>query len=78
MRSWLTEEGLLLITVGYRDWTGTEEDWLGVKGGLMYWSHADIEIYRAWFQDGFDLLSERFIPEGDVGHPLLLLQKSQA
>ena len=78
MRSWLIAGGLLLITVGYRDWTGTEEDWLGVKGGLMYRSHADIETYFAWFRDGFDLLSHSFIPEGDAGHPLLLLQKSQA
>ncbi len=77
MRSWLTAGGLLLITVGHRCWTGTEEDWLGVKGGLMYWSHADIETYRAWFEDGFDFLSQSFIPEGDGGHSLLLLKKSR-
>lgn len=76
MYKWLTYGGYLLVIVGYSAWTGLEKDWLGVEGGLMYWSHADIGTYRAWFEEaGFSIVSEQFIPEGEGGHCLLLVQK---
>ena len=43
---WLQLEGYLLITVGSRAWTGTEEDWLGISGAKMFWSHADAKTYQ--------------------------------
>ena len=76
MPRWLATGGYLLITVGFSAWTGVEKDWLGVEGGQMYWSHAEISIYRAWFEEaGFSVVSEQFIPEGEGGHSQLLLQK---
>lgn len=75
---WLRPGGYLLLTAGHASWTGTEENWLGVDGGTMYWSHADAATYRRWLGSlGFSLLQERFIPEGDSGHSLFLSRKDR-
>jgi len=66
---WLRPGGMLIATVGHRAWTGTERDWLGVPGGDMWWEHADAATYRRWLTDaGFNIESERFVPEGTGGH----------
>ena len=73
---WLQPEGYLLITVGNREWTGTEDDWLGVEGAKMFWSHADAETYKSWLSEaGFEILQAKFVPEGDGGHFLILAGK---
>lgn len=73
---WLAPGGLFLVTAGETAWTGVEEDWLGVPGGDMYWSHADRATYRRWLIDaGFTVVCTAFIPEGDGGHSLFLLRK---
>lgn len=70
---WLQPGGCLMATVGYTAWTGTRENWLGAP---MFWSHADAATYRQWLTEiGFSLHWDRFIPEGDSGHTLLLAQK---
>lgn len=75
---WLRPGGYLLLTAGHTSWTGTEENWLDVKGGTMYWSHADAATYRRWLASlGFSLLHERFIPEDDSGHSLFLARKDR-
>jgi SAM-dependent methyltransferase len=76
MRRWLKPGGHLLITVGHKAWTGCEDDWLGVEGATMYWSHADRDTYVKWLSAlGFDIVHEEFVPEGDGGHALFLVQK---
>jgi SAM-dependent methyltransferase len=73
---WLQPGGYLLATVGAETWTGTEENWLDVAGGQMYWSHADKAAYEQWcMSQGFRVCWTRFIPEGNSGHTLLLAQK---
>jgi len=73
VRRWLRPGGLLFATVGHRAWTGLEKDWLGVKGGDMWWSHADIETYRRWLADaGLQVERETFVPEGTGGHTFVL------
>lgn len=73
LRRWLQPGGYLLLTVGSKDWTGVEENWLNVAGATMFWSHADAETYQTWLvENGFDLHLSRFIPEGDGGHTLIL------
>jgi SAM-dependent methyltransferase len=73
MRRWLVPGGWLLLTVGWRSWTGTEADWCDVPGALMYWSHADRETYLRWLRDArFAIEWERFVPEDDGGHVLVL------
>jgi SAM-dependent methyltransferase len=75
--SWLADGGLFLGTVGYRAWTGTEEDWLGVRGARMYWSHARQETYLNWLQSsGLEPQSAHVVPEGDGGHTLVVARKT--
>ena len=70
---WLAAGGCLLVTVGHAAWTGTKDDW---HGATMYWSQADAATYRDWLtQTGFDVLAERFIPEGEGGHALFIARK---
>ncbi|MBN1303882.1 MAG: class I SAM-dependent methyltransferase [Anaerolineales bacterium] len=74
---WLKPGGLLMLVVGHGEWTGQEADWLGVAGGTMYWSHADRATYLDWLRKtGFDILWDRFIPEGDGGHTLIFAKKN--
>jgi len=73
--SWLVPGGFLLVSVGWKQWTGTEPDWCDVPGAAMYWSHADSNTYRSWLKErGFNILEEGFLPEGDGGHTILLAQ----
>ena len=70
---WLRPAGLFAATVGHQAWTGHEKDWLGVKGGDMWWSHADAETYRRWLADaGLRLELEKYVPEGEGGHTFVL------
>jgi ubiquinone/menaquinone biosynthesis C-methylase UbiE len=70
---WLRPGGLFAASVGHTAWTGLEKDWLGVKGGDMWWSHADAETYRRWLADaGLRLELEKFVPEGEGGHTFVL------
>lgn len=74
MHRWLKRGGWLLASAGSRAWTGTEDDWLGA-GATMYWSHEGTETYLRWVEEaGFRLEWQRFIPEGDGGHTLLLAE----
>lgn len=71
--AWLAPGGGFLGTLGNAAWTGTEPDWLGVRGATMYWSHADAATYRRWIgAAGFEILREEFVPEGSGGHQLFL------
>ena len=73
VRRWLRPGGLFLATVGHQAWTGLENDWLGVKGGDMWWSHADTDTYRRWLAEaGLQVELESFVPEGSVGHTFML------
>jgi SAM-dependent methyltransferase len=70
---WLRPGGVFAATVGNQAWTGLEKDWLGVKGGDMWWSHADTETYKRWLADaGLRLELEKFVPEGAGGHTFVL------
>jgi len=70
---WLRPGGIFLATVGHEAWTGLETDWLGIKGGDMWWSHADASTYRRWFaQAGLAVELETFVPEGTGGHTFIL------
>ena len=73
VKGWLRPGGVLMATVGHRAWTGTEQDWLGIKGADMWWSHADTETYRRWFADaGLQVERDTFIPEGASGHTFVI------
>ena len=74
--SWLRPGGCAMLIVGVGAWTGTEDDWLGAT---MYWSHADRDTYLAWLtQAGFEIEWDRFVPEGDGGHTLVLARTGES
>jgi cyclopropane fatty-acyl-phospholipid synthase-like methyltransferase len=71
IRRWLRPGGYLLAIVGFERWTGIE-DYFGAE---MFWDHADRATYLAWLAEaGLLPLWDRFVPEGDVGHTLVLAQ----
>jgi SAM-dependent methyltransferase len=75
IRRWLEPHGLFLLVTGHDAWTGVERGWLGSEA-TMYWSHADAETYASWLVElGFEILKRSFVPEGDGGHELFLLEK---
>ena len=69
IRQWLRADGLFLATFGNRRWTGTEE----YLGATMFWDHADAATYLDWLREsGLTPAWNRFIPEGESGHALIL------
>lgn len=73
IRSWLRPTGLFLTIVGAQPWTATEP-YLGAE---MFWDHADTGSYLRWLEaDGLIPLWDRFVPEGDGGHSLILARAS--
>jgi SAM-dependent methyltransferase len=71
IRRWLRPGGYLLAIVGFENWTGVE-DYLGAP---MFWDHADRETYLAWLTEAaLAPVWDRFVPEGTVGHTLVLAQ----
>jgi len=75
MSDWLVPGGWLLVIVGERPCQGVESGWLG-STATMYWSHFGAETYRRWLRSGgFRIVRDRFVPEGDGGHRLLLARK---
>ncbi|HVD30173.1 MAG TPA: class I SAM-dependent methyltransferase [Methylomirabilota bacterium] len=71
IRRWLRPGGYLLAIVGFERWTGIE-DYFGAE---MFWDHADRETYLSWLTEArLAPLWDRFVPEGNVGHTLVLAQ----
>ena len=78
MASWLAPGGRLLATVGRYAWTRIEPDFRGVRGVSMYWSHADVATYRAWFENaGLVIEREGVEPrQGNPGYAMLIARKA--
>jgi ubiquinone/menaquinone biosynthesis C-methylase UbiE len=71
IRRWLRPAGYLLAIVGSERWSGIE-DYLGTP---MFWDHADRETYLGWLSAARLLpLWDRFVPEGNAGHTLVMAQ----
>jgi SAM-dependent methyltransferase len=69
IRSWLRPAGLFLAIVGAPPWTGTER----YLGADMFWDHAGTGSYLDWLEEaGFVPQWDRFIPEGNGRHSLIL------
>ena len=67
VHGWLRRPGWLILIAGHEPFEGVEENWLG-SGAPMYWSHADAATYRRWLGSaGFEVLEQRFVPEGPSG-----------
>jgi SAM-dependent methyltransferase len=71
VRAWLRPGGYFLAIVGAGTWTGTEQ----FLGTGMFWDHADAATYLRWLPAaGLTPIWDRYIPEGDNGHTLVLAQ----
>lgn len=71
IRGWLRSGGYALVIVGAQRWTGTEQ-YLGTP---MFWDHADADTYLRWLGRGrLAPVWQRYIPEGNSGHALILAQ----
>jgi cyclopropane fatty-acyl-phospholipid synthase-like methyltransferase len=69
IRRWLRPHGVFLGIVGLDHWRGVEE----YLGAPMFWEHADTQTYLDWLAgSGLQPLWHRFVPEGAVGHTLVL------
>src|SRR5262249_9491779 len=69
IRGWLRPGGYLLAITGAQRWTGTERS----LGADMFWDHADTATYLRWFQAArLTPIWDRYIPETDAGHSLIL------
>lgn len=75
---WLVPGGWLLAIVGKHAWTGIETNWRRVEGVKMYYSHADVRTYRAWFeQAGLAVELEGSEPrQGNPGYAVLIARRA--
>lgn len=72
---WLIDGGVFMAVLGAGRWTGTEDDWV-LPGTRMYWSHTSADEYARWLRlAGFDLLNQRYVPEGKAGHTFVMARK---
>lgn len=73
----LSDGGIAVVTVGHEEWEGYEDNWLGIEGAKMYWSHYAVDKYHEMLNSlNFSLILDEFIPEGNSGHNHLWVQKS--
>ena len=67
----LVDGGLLLATVGWEAWTGSDSNWLG-SGVRMWWSQTDQATYRTWLEAAdLEVVQGSFVPDGESGHALI-------
>lgn len=73
MQQWLEPDGLLLASVGASWREETVQNWLGVRGARMWWSHADAATYLRWLEEaGLDLIWAQFVTEAEEEHLVFL------
>jgi 2-polyprenyl-3-methyl-5-hydroxy-6-metoxy-1,4-benzoquinol methylase len=73
----LSDSGIVVVTVGHDEWEGYEENWLGVEGAKMYWSHYSVDKYHEMLNAmNFKIILDEFIQEDRSGHNNLWIQKS--
>lgn len=70
----LRQGGLLLVTLGAREWEGTEQDF---HGTTMFWSHygkeKNLQLIR---EAGFTVLSDEIDTFGEERHLVVSAQKA--
>lgn len=73
IRDWLRPGGYFLAIVGAGQWTGAAS----YLGADMFWDHADTVTYLRWLQTArLTPIWNRYVPEGNSGHTLVLAQAS--
>jgi SAM-dependent methyltransferase len=75
---WTRSGGHFLCSLADQESPGYfREDWLGIPGARMSWSHASLETYQAWLAEaGFECRKEEvLVDSGGTRHPVVLAQK---
>lgn len=73
IHSFLPKGGLLLVTMGSKEWEGTEDEFHGVK---MYWSHFGAKKNRKLVEDsGFQILLDEIDKSGGEKHQVILAKR---
>ncbi len=73
IHSFLSEHGLVLVTMGAGEWEDTEDDFHGTP---MFWSHYGPEKNRQIVEDaGFEVLLDEIDPGSGEHHQILLARK---
>ena len=75
---WLAPGGRLLAVLGREAWTGVEENWRGVPGVRMYYSHASAHVYRGWLAEAGFAVEEEGVepPRGNPGYAVFLARRA--
>jgi len=75
--AWLAPGGWFLGMVGKHPRTGIERDFRGVKGAVMYWSHARLDDYRRWIAAaGFEIVEEGSQPaRSEYGYAVVIARR---
>jgi len=69
---WLVPGGWFLAILGHSAYEGSATGWLG-SDAPMLWSHHGAATYRRMLrEEGYRIVREKFIPEGDGGHEMFL------
>ena len=77
--SWLAPGGWFMGVVGKYSRTAVEEDFRGVKGVSMYWSHADLLDYRRWIAAaGLEIVEEGSQPlTSPTGYAVVIARRRE-
>jgi hypothetical protein len=71
VRRWIRTGGYFLAIAGAHRWTGTGH----YLGAGMFWDHADTGTCLRWLTAAqLTPIWDRYVPEGDSGHSLILAQ----
>lgn len=75
--SWLAPGGWFMGVVGRQSRTAIERDFRGVRGAMMYWSHADLRDYRRWIAGaGLEIAEEGVQPaKSPWGYAVLIARR---
>jgi SAM-dependent methyltransferase len=69
IRRWLRPGGYLVAIIGHNELTEVAD----YMGAPMFWDHLDSATTMTWLsQHGLEPVWDRFVPEGAVGHTLVL------
>ena len=73
---WLRPHGWFFVIVGaHPRYEGSEDRWMG-STSTMLWSQHGADTYRRILrEEGFRIVREEFVPEGDGGHRLFQCRK---
>ena len=80
LAAWLAPGGWLLALVGKHRRTMVEQNFRGIRGATMYWSHGALYEYQRWITSaGFDIVEEGSQPQrSPSGYAVIIARRRSA